>query len=335
MTQRVALRLDFRINPLFVAAAWVAMVLPTAFGQANTEHPAQAPIAQTEKVPQWQKAAGGKISFEVASIRPSKPGTFKPPSFPLSSDDSYASTGGLFTADFPLMVYIEFAYKLWQTQEQREAILTHLPKWVAVESFEIHARAPGNPTKDQMRLMMQSLLADRFKLVIHFERQRVPVYALALVEPGKTGPMLRQHAKGPACDAPVPAPPQDQGPKDLGVFPRECSVYGLMMRPDHMVLAGSRNTTMELIGASLTSLPGAGIGRPVVDQTGLGGRYDFTLEWTPDPNGAVPPGSEVQPSSQGTTFLEALKEQLGLKLKSTKAPLDVLVVDHVERPSEN
>ncbi len=101
-----------------------------------------------------------------------------------------------------------------------------------------------------------------------------------------------------------------------------------------MLLAGSRNTTMELIAASLPSLP-VGLGRPVVDQTRPSGKYDFTIAWTPESNGPAPSGTDVQPDSQETTFLEALKEQLGLKLKSTKAPLDVLVVDHVETLSEN
>jgi len=231
VTQRVVLKLDFSVKPLLLAAGWMAIALPAAFGQGNTPHQAQAvatqaPIAQTQKVPQWQTAAGGKMSFDVASIRPSKPGTFTPPNFPLSRDDAYAPTAGLFTAAFPLMVYIEFAYKLWQTREQRESMLAHLPKWVATESFEIHARASGDPTKDQMRLMMQSLLADRFKLAIHFETQQVPVFALTLVEPGKTGPKLRPHADGPPCDAPMPPPPAQGWPANgPDVFPRECSVY--------------------------------------------------------------------------------------------------------------
>jgi bla regulator protein blaR1 len=332
--QRVVLKMDFSIKLLLLAVGWTAIALPTALGQGNTPHQAQAvaaqaPVNQTQKVPQWQTAAGGKMSFEVASIRPSKPGTFTPPSFPLSPDDSYTPTAGLFRADFPLMVYIEFAYKLWLTREQRASIVAHLPKWVATDNFEIHARASGNPTKDQMRLMMQSLLADRFKLAIHFETQQVPVLALVLVKPGLMGPKLRPHADGPPCDAVVPT-----SANRLDVFPHECSVYGLFMQPTHMFLAGSRNTTMELIAASLTSLPG-GVDRPVVDQTGLSGKYDFRIEWTPDSNGPASSGADAQPDSQGTTFLEALKEQLGLKLKSTRAPLDVLVVDHVETPSEN
>jgi bla regulator protein BlaR1 len=273
------------------------------------------------------------MSFDVASIRPSKPGTFTPPNFPLSNDDSYGPTAGLFEADFPLMVYIEFAYKLRLTREQQESILAYLPKWVDTDSFTIQARAPGNPSKDQMRLMMQSLLADRFKLAIHFETKQVAVLALTLVKPGKTGPKLRPHAEGPPCDASA-SPANSTAVNVVEVYPRECSVYGLSRRRDHTDLAGSRNTTMELIAASLPTFPG-GVDRPVVDETGLSGRFDFTIEWTPEPNNSAPASAEVQPDSQGTTFLEALNEQLGLKLKPTKALLDVLVIDHVETPSAN
>jgi uncharacterized protein (TIGR03435 family) len=99
------------------------------------------------------------------------------------------------------------------------------------------------------------------------------------------------------------------------------------------MLLGSRNTTMKLIADSLSSVDR--LGRPVVDQTGLTGRFDFTLQWTPDSNGPAQSAADTPLDSPGTTFLEALKDQLGMKLKSTKAPMDVPVVDHVERPSEN
>ncbi len=106
-----------------------------------------------------------------------------------------------------------------------------------------------------------------------------------------------------------------------------------MPGPNNTVLLGSRNTTMKLIAASLPSI--GAVGRPVVDQTGLSGKYDFTLEWTPESTALPPPGADTQPDSQGPTFLEALQEQLGLKLKPTKAPVDVLVIDDIEKPSPN
>jgi bla regulator protein blaR1 len=280
--------------------------------------------------------APGRMSFEVASIRQSKPGTFTPPDFALDNGESYApfpDPGGRFTADFPLSVYIEFAYKLWLTPEQTDSVLAHLPKWVATDSFEIHAKAEGNPTKDQMRLMMQSLLADRFKLAIHFERRQESVLALVLDKPGRPGPKLRPHSDGPACDVHMPIPIAGSRANVDGVFPRVCDAFVKIPTANHEVLLGSRNTTMKQIA---DSLPSEGrLGRPVVDQTGLTGRFDFALQWTPESNGPAPSGADAPLDSQGPTFLEALKDQLGMKLKSTRTPLDVLVVDHVERPSEN
>jgi uncharacterized protein (TIGR03435 family) len=109
-------------------------------------------------------------------------------------------------------------------------------------------------------------------------------------------------------------------------------MYYAISKPGNVLLAGSRNTTMALFAASVPSL--GQIDRPVVDRTGLSGKYDLSIEWAREENGSAA-SVDVQTESQGTTFLEAMKEQLGLKLESTKAPLDVLVIDHVEMPSEN
>jgi uncharacterized protein (TIGR03435 family) len=234
------------------------------------------------------------------------------------------------------MIYIEFAYKLWLTPDQRRSFITQLPKWAAsdTDSYTIHARAAAsNPTKDQMRLMMQALLADRFKLAVHFEKQQVQVLAATLVKPGKLGPKLHPHADGPPCDAPSPSKANGPSPNDADVFPPTCGGYTVEGTPAHTARIGSRDTTMALIAATLPTI--GNLGRPGVDQTGLSGRFDFTLEWTPERHIPQPSDSDAPTDAQGTTFLEALKEQLGLKFESAKAPLDVLVVDHIERPSEN
>ena len=272
------------------------------------------------------------MAFEVASVKPSPPGAFRPPNFPLDPGPAFAAprTGepprGRFSADFPLIVYITFAYKLSLTPDQREAMVAHLPKWVASDAFEIEARAPqSNATKDQMRLMMQSLLADRFNLAVHFETQTVPALALVLAKPEKPGPQLRPHADGPPCDS---APSSDKS-----VFPAVCDVYSMMLQPNRMRRAGSRNTTMELLAGAIPTF--GSVSRLVVDRTGLSGRFDFTLEWLPESNSAALPAGDVPPEPAGPTFLEALNEQLGLKLESIKAPTEVLIVDRVERPSAN
>ncbi len=282
---------------------------------------AQTPVA----VPQWQTAAGSKMEFEVASVKLRAPNAqFMPPNFALSNEESYVATGGRFVADFPLSVYITFAYKLSLTESQQQAMLAQVPKWVSEDRFIIQAKAASsNPTKDQMRLMVQSLLADRFQLAIHFETRDARVLALTLVKPGKTGPKLIPHAAGPACDAPVTET----------MFPRRCDSTARQRMPSGVIFGGSRNTTMPLIADALPSL--ANLDQQVVDQTGMSGRFDYRIEWTPEPNVTSTPSAPVQSDLQGPTFLQALNDQLGLKLKSTVAPVRTLVIDHIERPSEN
>lgn len=286
-------------------------------------------FGQEVKIPEWQRAAGGTMAFEVASIRLSKPGTFTPPSIALNAEDQAAATDGVFFADFQLGDYIGFAYKVWLSPEESKALLATLPKWAVTDHFTIRAKAEGHPTKDQLRLMVQSLLAERFKLAIHFEKQQMAVLGLTLVKPGKTGPKLMAHADGPPCEVPT-ATGVDRAPwKEGDLFPPVC--YGTILRQTshHQFLLGARNTTMGLVAASLGSLGRQG--RPLVDKTGLSGPVDFTMEWLPESS----PGAALAADAEGPTFLEALREQLGLKLEPMKVEMDVLVVDHVEEPSEN
>ena len=185
-----------------------------------------------------------------------------------------------------------------------------------------------------MRLMMQSLLAERFKLTVHFETKVVPVLAMVLAKPGKTGPKLRPHSEGVPCEA-TPAT-NEAAARDKQVFPPVCDTYE-MMRSAKLSRMGSRNTTLELLAGALGG-PGK-LDRPVVDRTGLSGRFDFSLEFafvpTGESNQPPLPNADAPADLAGPAFLDALREQLGLKLESAKAPLQILVVDHLERPSEN
>ena len=316
--------IGFRIC-LPAAVSWLAVCPLAMFGQNA------APAAP---VPDWQIKAGGQMAFTVASVKPDT-GPFRPPNFPLDVGDAFRPVGGHFSADFPLGTYITFAYKLWLTADQRQSMIAHLPGWVGTDRFDIQAEAEGSPTKDQMRLMMQALLAERFQLKVHFETQVVPVLAMVLVKPDKTGPKLRPHSEGVPCEA-TPAtngPPGGPPASGTSVFPPVCDVYMMTMSPNAGARAGSRNTTLDLLAGSL---PGTGgLDRPVVDQTGLSGRYDFLIEFAPESGAASAPNAGTPADVPGSTFLEALQEQLGLKLEATKAPLRILVVDHVDRPSQN
>jgi hypothetical protein len=143
---------------------------------ASTSAPSPPPSAQPAKMPDWQMAAGGKMEFDVASVKQNKSGL--PPSgshphsnVPLYPGSAYSPNGGLFSAtNEPVGFYISFAYKLDYLQLQ--FVVLGLPAWANSDRFDIEARAQGNPTKDQMRVMIQSLLADRFKLVAHYETRQ-------------------------------------------------------------------------------------------------------------------------------------------------------------------
>jgi uncharacterized protein (TIGR03435 family) len=245
------------------------------------------------------------------------------------------------SSDLPLPRYIEFAYKLTLQPELRQAMVARLPKWVDTDLIDIEAKAAGNPTKDQMRLMMQSLLAERLQLAVHYETQDVPIFALTLIKEGTWGPKLIRHADGPSCDAAGPQNPAT-GTSDPGaaVFPTECESSSSVPGKNGRIVQGSRNTTTALLAESLGRMGGGG--RPVIDRSGVTDRIDYRLEWRPESKpvclpGPCPgiPGVEVEPDPNPVTFMSAVREQLGLKLQSTKAPLRILVIDHIERPSEN
>lgn len=289
-----------------------------------------APAALAQDATGWQTKAGGKMPFEVASIKPSK-GAFVPSNFPLDPSDDNGPANGRLTADETLVEYIEFAYKILWSEVQSPA-LSHLPEWLETDRYSIEAQAAGNPTKDQMRLMMQTLLADRFQLEAHFETRQVPVFELRLIKPGKPGPKLIPHSDGPPCDKPGASPVAE-----VPSFYFACHTISPMIDRGATLLLGSRDVTMDVLAGTLSDVLAGPLAfdRPIIDKTGLTGRFDFTLEWARERR--TPAGADSPAGSDpiGPTPLEALREQLGLKLESTKASIPILVIDKVERPSEN
>ncbi len=322
---------------LLPAAMVIPAIAASVFCVGATWPAPQANFAQAP-IPQWQKDAGGKMAFGVGSVRQNKSGP--PPSgdkqnsnIPLDDSDAYPANGGYFRAtNLPLIVYLIFAYKIGANEYS--SLQSELPKWAAAEQFDIQARADGNPSKDQMRLMLQSLLADRFKLAVHFETRQLPVFGLALIKPGKMGPQLSQHSETPPCPDVVSLPAGSAVPVLASGLPAICGVLsrGGDAAPGHIHLSG-RNITMSVIGSDLGYV--AQRGRPVIDRTGLSGTFDFIADWIPDSTAPLTPGTEPPPEQSGPTFLEALKDQLGLKLEPQTGPVDVLAIDHVEEPSAN
>jgi uncharacterized protein (TIGR03435 family) len=170
--------------------------------------------------------------------------------------------------------------------------------------------------------MMQSLLADRFKVQRHTERQTQPTCNLVPVKAGRIGPQLRVHAERESCSAPSTSCHRFRV-GSIGVITASAPGRGRI---------GGRRVTIERI-ASFLKNPFTGLDRPVRDRTGLNGTFDFTLEWQLFPDGNAALGSA--PDDGGPKFIDALREQLGFTLKSATGSVDVLVIDHIEQPSAN
>jgi len=318
--------------------------------------PILLPTLLLAAVSAFAQTAPALPTFDVASVRPTKSGVPQHTNVPLDTGNVYSvldpndartAAGGFFVAtNQPLWQYIVFAYKLSGTQEMAlrfnyfDGLSSKVPGWVSggfdvsADHFDIEARAPTNTSIDQMRLMMQALLAERFHLVVHHESREAPVFALVLVHPGVTGPNLQPHPTADLCGAAnalsdSQSPARTVSPSAVGDLPPVCGVVAhVPASTDPREHYGGHGVPLSLLATSLPTLTGlAAIPRPVVDQTGLVGLYDFTLHWTwsPDP----------ETGDTAAFFHKALKEQLGLELKPTRAPVDILVIDHIERPTEN
>jgi len=285
-----------------------------------------ARLEETYKRLQSQTAvAASDAAFEVASVKANKSGQ---PFVQVGM-----APGGRFTAtNVPLRQLMLMAYQLQPFQ------IEGAPAWITTERFDVIAKgsgplapaAPGTP--GPIQLMMKSLLADRFKLVAHIEKKEMPIYALTLARSdGRLGPQLK--AATIDCTAvnasrrggPPPGPPDFNGPAP------QC---GMMVRPGGVRAGGVPiNQILQLLSQNVQ--------RIVVDRTGLTGTYEIDLTWTPEqlPQGRddAPPGAPALPpiDPNGPSLFTALQEQLGLKLDSTRGPVDVLVVEKVERPTED
>ena len=157
---------------------------------------------------------------------------------------------------------LALAYKFLPAGAQSEAVFARLPKWATTDLFTVEAKAPmANPSKDQIRMMMQSLLAERFKLAVHFETHDVPVMALVLVEPDKLGYRLRPHSQGPPCDAIIP-PVDRSSPKIPDVWRPVCGDFQILDWTNNTVILVSRNTTM-VDGANFSPIDSESTGAAV------------------------------------------------------------------------
>jgi uncharacterized protein (TIGR03435 family) len=215
------------------------------------------------------------------------------------------------------------------------------PDWLRSEKYDIDAKVedslaeklrklPGEQHLAQIMLMLQSALEERFRLKVSHQSQELPVYALVVA---KGGPKL----------TPTTLPPFDPDEQDAANdHTRVNGNAAAGTRGSRMPENGQFIATGQRIAVILLILSRELGGQIVLDQTGLKGEYDFTLKWTPGaglPTSTAVSGQDSEtaplPDPSGTSIFSALREQLGLKLETKKAPVDVLVITHVERPSPN
>jgi uncharacterized protein (TIGR03435 family) len=307
---------------LLFAMGWIAF--------ASVDPPEHEQPAKRETGKQTTDPTAPLPAFDIASVKENKSDEQRYSNFPLNPGPQYGVRDGLLIArNMVLLQYIVFAWKpdMFQIQMFRD----RLQDWSSTSRFDIQARAAGHPTKDEMRLMMQSLLVERFHMKVHHETRDVPVYALILAKPGKMGADLKPHpVDDPACLK------MQMPPSVADAYPVGCGLAAsIAPKTAGATAVGGYNLTME---AAATALGGAGnvVDRPVVDKTGLVGKFDFTIEFAAETNDRrADDGPAFPTQSSGPTFYEALREQLGLRLVAQKGLVGLIVIDHLERPREN
>jgi bla regulator protein blaR1 len=309
------------IRPGLTIAALTALFAPIAFGAIGMPGVgAQQIVISAPPGQGGADAAASTATFEVASVKANKSGDGR-------VMISMPPTGRYTATNVPLRLLLQQSYELQPFQ------IVGGPNWISSDRFDIVGKAPDGFTPDQLRPMVRALLADRFKLKSHLETREMPIYELVLARAdGKLGPNLTPSKSD--CKAvmaqrrggPPPAPPQP------GQTP-ECSM---------MLGAGNLNAGgMEI--AQLARSLGPLVNRIVNDKTGLKGEYDFQLTFSPDGRGGFPgipggpPAGIDAPAADPNrpSLFTALQEQLGLKLDSQRGPVEVLVIDSVEQPTED
>ena len=291
-----------------LAAGAVLVVSATALSvsRPHAQAPAQAPDPNAA------------LTYEAASVKPNKSGV-------QGSSIRRFPGGRLQATNMPLRALITFAYQVQGFQ------LVDDPTWIRNENFDIVAKMEGDPPPvmpgtgpDPHMVAMRTLLAERFKLAVRRETREMDIYALVLARPdGKLGPALKPTTQDCAAmiaaarGGPPPGPPP--GPNS----PVVCGMRGLPGR----LVAGAM--PMSLLASNLSGQ----VQRIVVDRTGLSGAWDFEITFTPERPLNPPPGVEFPAADPNAPSLfTAMQEQLGLKLQSTKGPVEVLVVERVEQP---
>jgi uncharacterized protein (TIGR03435 family) len=247
-------------------------------------------------------APARQLTLDVISVKPSRGDT--------AGESMGMNLDGFTASNIQLHDLMLEAFGLQEADQ-----IVGEPKWTTNDRWDIEARVAADdiPTLAKMNfhqrmVMFQEILIERFGLTVHHETRVLPVYELVVA---KGGPKMT---------------PSKRRPEDFNGVPGDPGVLNPSRGKETAV-----GTLMEFLAEDLSDV----LGRKVVDHTGLTGRYDFTLTWAPDSGASATAGNAASADNQGPSLFTAVQEQLGLKLEAVKAPVDVVVIDHLEKPEEN
>jgi uncharacterized protein (TIGR03435 family) len=251
-----------------------------------------------------QQPAATRPAFEVASVKPAPP--------PSDNRMRVGMSGDAGRVNFSNVTLINMMTRAYNVKDKQISG----PDWLKSERYDVVATLPTGAPRDQIPMMLQSLLEERFKLALHRETKVMPIYALVV---GKSGPKLH--------------PADAEGGLRVSMGPK------------------GRKMTGSVSMARLADTLSAFMDRPVLDMTELKGNFDIDLDWTPDgqtggpgffgPGGGGPPEGggerrEAKENADAPSIFTAVQEKLGLRLEGRKSPVEILTVDHAERvPTEN
>ncbi|HEY2470352.1 MAG TPA: TIGR03435 family protein [Terracidiphilus sp.] len=320
MTRRSGVALSTGRKLILSAAAILILVLPVGFGMLHGQTAAVAgvPSAQNSSAP------ASLPKYDIASIKPYK------------ADDGRVmmqiTPDGISLHGVPLRLMVQESLGVEQDRILGE------PAWISSSRYDIEAKVePEEAPKlkdlkmEQRNAMMLQLLVDRFNLKYHHEKRELPMYALVVAKSGLKMKPTKPDEDPPQTDAPKSgdAPKPGDGAPKMGR-------HMFMMNPGHLESTGASTDMLAHVLSRQLS-------RTVMNKTGLTGEYDFALDYTPDnmpmpvhggPEGGPKPEGQSADAGAPSLFT-AVEEQLGLKLEATKAMVDVIVIDHIDMPSEN
>ena len=266
-------------------------------------------------------------SFEVATIKPAS----------LQPHRSSVSPAEVNISNVTVRNLIEQAYGIPWTLAENERVLGG-PAWLDTNHYDIVARIPADlaearqklsrdQQKQQISLMLQSLLVERFHLKLHFETKDLTVYALVVAKPSAHLIASTNQPESTAQESP--------GPSQLPSKPEDVRHGMLVLYKGQSAQMTAKQVSLDDVAHWFAGYSEVG-GRPVVNQTGLKGLYDFTLRWTRQSLAVAPqPTSTDTADSDAPPLFTALPDQIGLRFKTTKAPVELILIDHVDPPTGN